>query len=185
MQVPLLFYAGTLLDDEGNVLLLEWERTKGDWKQLLDADDTDRFNTDGLENIGDAKEIVLAVSASYVAASADIAATFPGMPVVHMARPNPQPNSLWSEDTQAALTQQFLQMLGALANRGVEMVHLVLVAPASLAIRLGKAYDHRNMPKVRCYQREQGHTPPYPWSIEMPAATQPVAHLVTPTPVLN
>lgn len=183
MQVPLLFYAGTLLDDEGNVLLFDWERTTGDWKQLNDPADGGRFEVTGLERIESSKEVVLAVSASYLAAFDDIATTFPGLPVVHMARPNPQPNLLWSEETQADLTQQFLQMLGTLANQGVEMVHLVLAAPASLAIRFGKAYDHRNMPKLRCYQREQGYMPPYPWSIQMSAATQPVAFLSTPAAI--
>jgi hypothetical protein len=182
MQVPLLFYAGTLLDDEGNVLLMDWERAKGDWKLLNDPADGERFDVTGLESLDNSREVVLAVSASYLAAFDDIATTFPRLPVVHMARPNPQPNSLWSEETQAVLTQQFLQMLGSLANQGVEMVHLVLVAPASLAIRFGKAYDHRNMPKLRCYQREQGHTPPYPWSIQMPAATQPAVSVPTPIP---
>ncbi len=183
MQVPLLFFAGTLLDDEGNVLLMDWERTKGDWKQLINSADGEAFEISGLDGLGTSNEAVLAVSASYVAAYNDIATTFPEIPVVRMARPNPQPNSLWSEDTQAALTQQFLQMLGALANQGVEMVHLVLVAPASLAIRFGQAYDHRNMPKLRCYQREQGHTPPYPWSIQMPAANQSVAFVPTPVAI--
>lgn len=183
MQVSLLFFAGTLLDDEGNVLLMDWERTKGDWKQLSDQADGETFEITGLDGLGTSKEVVLAVSASYVAAYNDIAATFPGIPVVRMARPNPQPNTLWSEDTQAALTQQFLQTLGRLANQGVEMVHLVLAAPASLAIRFGKAYDHRNMPKLRCYQREQNQTPPYPWSIQMPAAQQPVAFVPTPVAI--
>ncbi len=183
MQVPLLFFAGTLLDDEGSVLLMDWERTKGDWKQLGDQADGDTFEITGLDDPRARKEVVLAVSASYVAAYNDISATFPGIPVVRMARPNPQPNTLWSEDTQATLTQQFLQTLGTLANQGVETVHLVLAAPASLAIRLGKAYDHRNMPKLRCYQREQNQTPPYPWSIQMPAAQQPVAFVPTPAPI--
>jgi len=183
MQVPLLFYAGTLLDDEGNILIMDWERTNGDWKLLNDPADGERFDVIGLDRLENSKEVVLAVSASYLAAFDDIAITFPRLPVVHMARPNPQPNSLWSEETQTILTQQFLQLLGSLANQGVEMVHLVLVAPASLAIRFGKAYDHRNMPKLRCYQREQGHTPPYPWSIQMPAATQPVVSVPTPVAI--
>lgn len=179
MQVPLLFFAGTLLDDEGNVLLMDWERTSGNWKPLNDQADGEAFEISDLDGQGASKEVVLAVSASYFAAYNDIATTFPGIPVVRMARPNPQPNSLWSEDIQAALTQQFLQSLGTLANKGVEIVHLILVAPASLAIRFGKAYDHRNMPKLRCYQREQNQTPPYPWSIQMPTAQQPVAFVQT------
>lgn len=185
MQVPLLFFAGTLLDDEGNVLLMEWERTKGDWKPLNDQADGDIFEISGLDNLGQNKEVVLAVSASYVAAYNDISTTFPEFPLVRMARPNPQLNSLWSDDTQAALTQQFLQLLGTLANHGVKMVHLVLAAPASLTIRFGKAYDHRNMPQLRCYQREQDQTPPYPWSIQMPTAKRAVAFVPTPIAISN
>ncbi len=185
MHVPLLFFAGTLLDDEGNVLLMDWERTKGDWRQLTDPANGDTFTIKGLDKLGTSKEVVLAVSASYVVAYEDIETTFPGVPILHMTHPNPQPNSLWSEDTQAVLTQQFLQMLGTLANQGIELVHLVLASPASLAIRFGKAYDQRNMPKLRCYQREKNHTPPYPWSIQMPLSREPVAFIptsnVTPT----
>lgn len=179
MQVPLLFYAGTLLDDEGAVLLFDWERTKGNWKQLQNSDDGYRFEISGLDGIQSNKEVVLAVSASYLVALDDIASTFSGKPIVHMARPNPQPNSLWSEEAQAELTQQFLQVLGHLSNLNVGMVHLVLAAPSSLAIRFGRAYDHRNMPKIRCYQREQGQVPPYPWSVQMPAASDPVTYFPT------
>jgi hypothetical protein len=180
MQVPLLFFAGTLLEDEGNVLLMDWERTKGDWKQLSEPADGEAFDITGLDGLGISREVVLAVSASYAADYKDISTTFPEIPVVRMVRPNPLPNTLWSEDTQAKLTQQFLHMLGTLANQGVEMVHLVLVAPASLAIRFGKVYDHRNMPKLRCYQREQNQYPPYPWSIQMPDEQQAATYVPTP-----
>jgi hypothetical protein len=183
MQVPLLFYAGTLLDDEGNTMLFDWERTKGEWKQLKEIDDESRFIVDGLENFNSVSEVVVAVSASYKAALDDIAITFPGSPVVHLARQNPQPNTLWSEDTQVALTQQFIETLAILANHGIKVVHLVLAAPATLCIRFGKAYDHRNMPKLRCYQREQGHMLPYPWSVEMPTANKPVTYLPTQTTI--
>jgi hypothetical protein len=180
MQVPLLFYAGTQLDDEGKVVILDWERTAGRWKELLEPDDGTRFTISGLDEIGNASEVVVAVSASYLAALNDIEKTFPGIPVVHLARPVPEPNSLWSEDTQAALTQQFLQTLAILANRGVKTVHLVLAAPSSLCIRFGMAYDQRNMPNLRCYQRERDHVPPYPWSVRMPTAVLPAAYLPTP-----
>lgn len=182
MQVPLQFYAGTLLDDEGAVQLYEWERTQGGWKALTEADDDGRFAVNGLDGLTGASEVVLAVSASYKASIPDIRATFPGLPVVHMALENPLPNALWSEAKQAALTQQFLQTLAALGNLGVKTIHLVLVAPATLSIRFGKAYDHRNMPELRCYQYESKQFPPYPWSVRMPQDTKPVEYLVTPTP---
>ncbi|QFZ85011.1 SAVED domain-containing protein [Variovorax paradoxus] len=179
MHVPLQFYVGTLLDDEGAVLLYDWERTEKRWKALNEADDDSRFNITGLEDVADAKEVVLAVSASYKVAMTDIAVTFADLPVVHLARENPLPNALWSEANQAALTQQFLQTLGSLANRGAKTVHLVLAAPATLCIRFGMAYDHRNMPELRCYQRDAGQLPPYPWSVRMPKDGQSVQYLPT------
>lgn len=180
MQVPLQFYAGTLMDDEGAVHLYDWERTEKRWKALTEIDDGSRFKATGLERATGAAEIVLAVSASYQVAMADIGVTFPGLPMVHLARENPLPNTLWSEATQAGLTQQFLQTLAALANAGVKTVHLVLAAPATLSIRFGMAYDGRNMPALRCYQREAGQVPPYPWSIQMPKDGTPVQYLPTP-----
>lgn len=179
MQVPLQFYAGTLIDDEGAVELFDWERNEKRWKALTESDDESRFAVTGMNSVDDAPEVVLAVSASYEVALKDIAATFPGLPVVHLARPNPLPNALWSEANQAALTHQFLQALAALANYGVRTVHLILAAPATLSIRFGMAYDGRNMPQLRCYQREAGQLPPYPWSVQMPKDDQPVKFLAT------
>jgi hypothetical protein len=184
MQVALLFYAGTLLDDEGKVVIVDWDRTAGHWRELNEPDDGSRFTINGLDDVVSATDVVVAVSASYKAALDDIEVTFPGLPLVHLARANPEPNTLWSEETQAALTQQFLQTLATLANRGVKTVHLVLAAPASLSIRFGMAYDHRNMPNLLCYQRERDHVPPYPWSVQMPTAVQPVRYLHTPKPAV-
>lgn len=180
MHVPLLFHAGTLFDDDGKVVLMDWERTAGKWLDLNQADDGGRFTITGLDTLSSTKDVVVAVSASYAASLDDIAATFPGLPVVHLARANPSPNTLWSEATQVALTQQFLHTMAALDGQGVKMVHLVLVAPATLSIRFGMAYDHRNMPSLRCYQRERENVPPYPWSIEMGTATQAVRYVTTP-----
>lgn len=179
MQVPLLFYAGTLLDDEGKVVIMDWDRTTGCWRELNDSDSGCRFSVTGLDDLAPTTEVVLAVSASYRAALDDIGVTFPGLQLIHLTLDSPEPNSLWSEKTQVVLTQQFLQTLASLANQGVKMVHLVLAAPSSLSIRFGMAYDHRNMPNLRCYQRERDHVPPYPWSIQMPTAIHSVTYLHT------
>ncbi len=179
MQVSLLFFAGTLLGDSGKAVFMDWDRTLGRWRELADADDGSRFAISGLVEVGKADEVVVAISASYAADLKDIAATFPGMHVVHLYRPNPKPNTLWSEDAQAALAQQFLDTLADLSNQGVKVVHLVLAAPSSLCLRLGSVYDHRNHPQLRCYQRERDQTPAYPWSVQMPTALQSVEYRPT------
>lgn len=185
MQVPLLFYAGTRLEDEGRVTLMDWERTTRQWQQLTAPDDGARFAIQTLGDLENASEVVVAVSATYRVALEDIEATFVGFPVVHLERTNPVPNSLWSEKAQAALTQQLIHTLANLANRGVRTVHLVLAASPSLSLRFGMAYDPRNMPTLRCYQRERDQTPPYPWSVEMPTDPLSVAtYIPTTTPAV-
>lgn len=179
LQVPLLFYAGVLLDDEGKVELMDWDRVEGRWKQLDQPDDGSRFQISGLQDVA-GPEVVLAVSASYLADLAGIAQTFPGLPLVHLARPNAKPNTLWSQEGQAALAAQFLDTLAELHNRGVHTIHLVLAASASLALRLGSIYDAKNHPKLRCYEWKRDQVPAYPWSVQMPTAVLPVAYKPTP-----
>lgn len=181
LQVPLLFYAGLLLDDEGKVELMDWDRIEGRWKQLNQPDDASRFDITGLQDaVG--SEVVLAVSASYVADLDGIARTFAGLPLVHLARPRAKPNTLWSQEVQAALAAQFLDTLADLHNRGVQTIHLVLAASSSLALRLGSVYDAKNHPQLRCYEWKRDQPLAYPWSVQMPTAATPVSYEPTPVP---
>lgn len=179
MQVPFLFYAGVLLDDEGQITLMDWERVVEDWKELAEPDSGERFSVLGMETWNGESEVVLAISATYKASADNIATTFPGLKVIQLALANPTPNVLFSEAMQAALTQQFIETMAKLANAGVQQVHLVLVASASLTLRFGRAYDARNMPILYCYHRDTEANPPYPWSIRMPLAGQPVQYVET------
>ncbi|HBO9019092.1 TPA: SAVED domain-containing protein [Pseudomonas aeruginosa] len=168
LQVPLLFATGVLLDDEGQVLLMDWERVKGKWCELDEVDSGQRFIIEGLESESFGDEVVLAISASYKAELSDISKSFPGLQLVHMARPDPKVNKIWSEDEQVALTTQFIDTLCRLKNSDVKLIHLVLAAPASLAIRFGRHYDLRNMPLLRCYHWQKNENPAYAWGVEMP-----------------
>lgn len=181
LQVPLLFYAGVLLDDEGKVELMDWDRIEGRWKQLDQPDDGSRFKVSGLGDVAGA-EVVLAVSASYLADMPGIARTFPGLPLVQLTRPDAKPNTLWSKETQAALAGQFLDTLAELNNRGVKTIHLVLAAPATLALRLGSVYDAKNHPNLRCYEWKREQPLAYPWSVQMPTASTQVDYLPTASP---
>ncbi len=182
MPVPLLFYSGVLLDDEGHVLLMDWERAQKLWKPLDEPDGGSRFIISEEPALQQSRAVVLAISASYRVDMDGIHATFPQIPVIHMELQGLAVNSSWSEEAQSQLTQQFLQKLGALANDGVETIHLVLAAPASLSIRFGMAYDGRNMPTLRCYQWNWGQIPPYEWSVQMPAHQHEAAvYVQTPT----
>uniref|UniRef100_UPI0004634A98 SAVED domain-containing protein n=1 Tax=Pseudomonas syringae TaxID=317 RepID=UPI0004634A98 len=184
MQVPLLFYTGVLLDDEGQVALMDWERVDSTWAELGEVDSGQRFSIDGLEKVVTGGPVVLAISASYIVEFSDIAKTFPSLPLVHLARPNPKVNKLWSEDEQKELARQFLDVLCSLKSANVTMVHLVLAAPTTLAIRFGKHYDVRNMPPIRCYHWERNQSPPYPWCVEMPTDSSSQARHINQTTAL-
>lgn len=168
LQVPLLFYAGVLLDDEGVITPLDWDRKAGSWRELNDVDDGVRFSVTDLATLpAGTDRVVLAVSASYATDAAAIATTFSMRPVVSMTLPRPLPDTLWSGIKQADLTAQFLEVLAELGNRGVRSVDLVLAASSSLALRMGRAYDRRNLPELRCYQYQKDAKPPYPWCVEI------------------
>lgn len=168
LQVPFLFYAGVVLDDEGMITPLDWDRKAGQWRVLDGVDDGARFTVTDLKTLPMGSErVVLSVSASYATDSTAIAATFGMHPLVSMALPRPLPDTLWSEAKQAALTAQFLEVLAELGNRGVRSVDLVLAASSSLAFRMGRAYDRRNLPELRCYQYQRNVQPPYPWCVEI------------------
>ncbi|GGI17626.1 SAVED domain-containing protein [Oxalicibacterium faecigallinarum] len=178
LQVPLLFHVGTLIDDEGNVVLFDWNRTEGRWNELMVEENKEAFVLEE-DEFNLANEVVLAVSASYLVDIDGIKRTFADKPLVHLRLQNPLPNTIWGVQWQNALTQQFLQTVARLGNKRVSIIHLVLAAPASLAIRFGRAYDLRNMPLLRCYQYEKESNPSYPWSIQMATASKPAQRVAT------
>lgn len=58
-------------------------------------------------------------------------------------------------------------------------IHLILASPASLAIRLGMAYDPRLMPELLVYQYERTDPVPYPWALRMPNHGEACASVIT------
>ena len=180
LQVPFLFYVGVLLDDEGDLTAMDWDRQGRRWRELDGMDDGGRFLPVDWSVISPgAARVVLAISASYQADFGAIEATFSGIPVISLALAHPLPDTLWSVAKQDALSAQFLGVMAELGNRGVKEVELVLAASSSLSIRLGRAYDRRNLPRVACYQYQRDASPPYPWCVEI----EPSSARLSRTPV--
>jgi hypothetical protein len=170
-SVPFTFLTGVLLDDETPISIMDWDRNRFTWRILDAADDGKRFSRHGLDAIPDgAANVVLAVSVSYGADLPGIKTTLPGMPIVELRLGDGMPDSHWSEEKQAALARQFLECVISLSNLNVSQIHLVLAAPNSIVVRLGRSYDRRNLPSLIVYQYERGRTPPYPWGVQMPVA---------------
>lgn len=178
MPVPLLFYAGMLLNDGGSKEFFDWERTQHVWKELVASDDGGRFEALNIDDVPyDAKEVVLAVSVSYRIQDEHLKSTFEKMPIVRLQLHNSALNDLWSNAKQVALLDQFLKAIGKLSDCGIKRIHLVLAAPASLSLRFGSAYD-RNMPEVLVYQFEPTQLLNYPWSVAMPQAEGMLAKFI-------
>lgn len=169
-SVPFSFLTGILLDDEGAIELMDWDRMSENWRELDEPDDGMRFETTGLDRLGDAQEAVLAVSLSYAVDKQAIAQTFPGMPVVELSLAVPTMTGHWSADKQAAWAAQFLDVARYLCGTKVRIVHLVLAAPNSVVLRFGRAYDKRNLPQLIVYQYENAQAAHYPWGVRMPVA---------------
>ncbi|PWJ91166.1 hypothetical protein C8D77_104513 [Mesorhizobium loti] len=174
--VPFTFLTGVLLDDEGDVVVMDWDRGASRWRLLDGPDDGLRFEVTGIDEAGSAREVVLAVSVSYTVKSEDLATTF-AHPVVRMMLPDLQ-SSHWSQVKQSALADQFLGVLKQLDAAGVERIHLVLAAQNSAVFNLARRYDKRNLPNLVVYQFERAQNPKYPWGIEMPVAGVVTARVV-------
>jgi hypothetical protein len=64
--VPMTFLTGVVFDDEGTIVVMDWDRTREAWRSLDGHDDGRRFMVDGLDAVKGVTEVVLAVSVSYL-----------------------------------------------------------------------------------------------------------------------
>ena len=167
--VPFTFLAGVLLDDESQIVTLDWDRTSEAWRQLNADDDEDSFEVIGIEQISPgATEVAVAVSVSYLVDSEAISKSLPSLPIVELRLPRRSPDNHWSEAKQQRLAKQFLVTMIRIADSGAATIHLFLAAQNSVVFRLGRVYDKRNLPRILVYQYQKGRAVEHPWSIEMP-----------------
>jgi hypothetical protein len=164
--VPLTFLTGIMFDDEGRIVVMDWDRTREIWRGLDSEDDGQRFQLEGFDGFGNATEVVLAVSASYQIKSENIATTF-AHPVVRLSMPDLN-SSHWSQTKQNALAQQFFEAAKSLEARGVTTIHLLLAAQNSVVFNLSRRYDKRNLPSLIAYQYEASNEKKFPWGVRMP-----------------
>ena len=168
--VPFTFLTGVLMDDEGAIVILDWDRHTETWRELDGADDGKRFQISSPATLSeqDATEIALIVSVSYEISADDVRTRVGDMPIVLLKLDDGSPDCHWSEEKQRALGRQFLDSAIALSNHGIKRIHLFLAAQNSVAFRFGRLYDKRNLPEVIVYQYQRHATPPYPWGVLMP-----------------
>ncbi|UXS39486.1 SAVED domain-containing protein [Agrobacterium tumefaciens] len=174
--VPFTFLSGVVFDDEGRIIVMDWDRTREAWRSLDSDDDGQRFVVEGLDDIGSAREVVLAVSVSYQVRSENISTTFTH-PVVRMTMPN-LASSHWSQAKQSALATQFFEVAKLLDAKGVTTIHLLLAGQNGVVFNLGRRYDKRNLPDVIVYQYEGDNPKRFPWGVRMPVRGQRVPSIV-------
>nr|CAD6416791.1 carbohydrate kinase [Rhizobium sp. Q54] len=174
--VPFTFLSGVVFDDEGRIVVMDWDRTREAWRSLDSHDDGQRFEVEGLDDVGGSKEVVLAVSVSYQVRSDNIATTFTH-PIVRMTMPD-LASSHWSQAKQSALATQFFEVAKLLEAIGVNTIHLLLAGQNSLVFNLGRRYDKRNLPDVIVYQYEGDNSKRFPWGVRMPVRGQRMPSIV-------
>lgn len=174
--VPFTFLSGVVFDDEGRIVVMDWDRTREAWRSLDGNDDGRRFEVEGIDEIESANEVVLAVSVSYQVRPENIATTF-SHPVVRMTMPD-LTSSHWSQAKQNALATQFFEVAKVLEAKGVNTIHLLLAGPNSVVFNLGRRYDKRNLPEVIVYQYEGDNHKRFPWGVRMPVHGQRVPSIV-------
>ncbi|WP_425106513.1 SAVED domain-containing protein [Ancylobacter sp.] len=179
--VPFTFLLGVLVDDEGPIALLDWDRHKLAWRELESPDDGKRFSVIGLDAAcGGHASVAVAISASYIVDVAGVHAKLgTGVPLVHLELDGASTDANWSEVKQQELARRFLEVMVRLGNSGVQQVHLFFAGPNSLVMRFGMAYDKRNLPALTLYQYERGHSPPHPWGVAMPVAGLSLAEIIS------
>lgn len=179
LPVPLNFLAGVLVDDEGETMIMDWDRHANAWRLLDGDDDGKRFVITAFDaGAVSGKEVALAVSVSYQVDIDAVGREFPGLNIVHMKLEGGSPDCHWSEAKQAALGRQFLEVLVALSNAGATRLHIFLAAQNSIVFRFGRLYDKRNLPVAVVHQYQRGTTPSYPWGVAMPVAGRLKADVV-------
>lgn len=180
--VPALFLTGVLLDDESEVTIFDWHRDTKAWRVVEGLDDGRRtFPLEASELGGTPAEVVLAISLSYPVDLKAVRKTFPHFPVAQLRAEEVRADVYWSAEKQQAIVAAFRGAVQRLMEQGVTRIHLVLASPASLAIRLGMAYDPRLMPELLVYQYERTDPVPYPWALRMPNHEESSASIITVT----
>ena len=182
--VPFTFLTGMVLDDEGEVVVLDWDRHDSRWRELNEPDDGARFEETGVDSVYEgADEVALVVSVSYRIGVLAVRCTVPALPVVELRLQPGGSETHWSAAKQQGLGKQFLQTVMRLGDLDVKRLHLFLAAPNSVVFRFGRLYDRRNLPEVIVYQYEQRQKPPYPWGVRMPASGETGGVLCRPNPL--
>ena len=177
-SVPYTYLTGILLDDEGEIVTYDWDRTQEAWRLLDSIDDGKEFQVDGIDEVADTTEVVIALGFSYPINTQDIRSTF-NHHIIRLTLDGMSSDAHWSQLKQNRLAQQFLETVKHLSAVGVERIHLIMAAPNSTVFTFGRRYDKKNLPEIIVYQFEKGNNRAYPWGVLMPVSGIDEAKIVS------
>lgn len=178
-SVPYTFLTGTLIDDEGSIVVYDWDRKRESWRELDQQDDLKSFVYTEIDDLSGVNDVVLAISFSYPVDLESIRKTF-SIPLATLELDGRSSDAHWSNEKQVRLAQDFFEIVKNFSANGINRIHLVLAAPNSVVFNFGRRYDKRNLPELVVYQYERGGDIPYPWGI-----LQPVSGIGKPEVIYN
>jgi hypothetical protein len=168
--VPVLFALGIQLDDDGRTTVLDWDRINEKWV-IPNAvyDGPDLYFSELPNPLPD--EILIACSISYAVDKAAIEEQFAGMQTLEIVASEFGRHPECSLVFQQKICEEFTAYLRRIHATGVKRIHMVLAAPSSVCINLGRAYDKRLFPPIWIYQYERNaEKGRYIWRANMPVA---------------
>ena len=165
--VPFTFVLGRLLDNEGPLTVLDWDRHKLRWRELKAADDGERLEFVRRDLVsGEIRRVCLLISLSYTVDVEAVETKFPDVPIIHLKLPTGGPDTHWSVEKQSEIARQYNELMFELTSMGIQNVDFFLAGPSSLVFRLGIQYD-RNWPAITVYQYERNQVAKFPWGIQV------------------
>lgn len=165
--VPLLFQFGNILEDEGVVHWMDWDRGQRKWINIKNGTHLSKWKTPMLGDINGSNEIVLIIDVSYQVEESIVNKAFPDVPIIRWGPQNKLLGVIADEQSGDEICNEFRKLLVDLSDAGVNDVRLIIAASSSLVMKLGSTYDPRNMVPVTVYQYEKELENPYPWGVRV------------------
>lgn len=165
--VPLLFQFGNVLEDEGVVHWMDWNREQRKWINIKNGAHLSKWKAPVLVDINEKDEIVLIIDVSYQVEDSIVNKAFPDLPIIKWGPQDKLLGVVADEQSGDEICSAFRKLLVDLSDAGVKNIRLIIAASSSLVMKLGSTYDPRNMVPVTVYQYEKELENPYPWGIRL------------------
>lgn len=171
-SVPYTFLVGSMLDDQDDLLILDWERGKKRWQEISSVFPVLEPEVSVVKEVSDCNEAALVFSISYGASLSSIERLLPDCSITHINTNNYVHDNHWCKEQQIRWADIFIEQMRMLSSKKMQRVHIFIAAQNSVVFRLGQHFDNRNFSAGSIYQYDQGCKNEYPWAIDLPGPSQ-------------